>query len=347
MGMAAGESWAWINTDGFNGNAWRPERYVLPQNPSVNAAAGETARLDFTVHEFSAFVEGTCTLDGEPVEGLEIEAQLTPTGGVAIRTESMTDEDGHYRMGAEPGVVTNLSLPIFIFDYDVLTPAGGGYANIQVEDGDVLTGYDFTLARANVYAPVGGSLTYTDGAPAAGVYVAAVHSWPVRKNRFLITHTDQDGNFLFPYLGWGEWQIGVYLEGSEVTPPMRYYNLGTGDAVDDADFVLTIPSGVEPSEGTLPTRFTLHQNYPNPFNPVTEIRYNLPAGRSAYEVRIEIYNATGQRVKILSAGSQKPGRYSVTWDGTDNQGQYMSSGLYLYSIKAGRFVQTRKMLLLR
>ncbi|TVL95606.1 MAG: hypothetical protein CV087_24230, partial [Candidatus Brocadia sp. WS118] len=94
----------------------------------------------------------------------------------------------------------------------------------------------------------------------------------------------------------------------------------------------------------LPTEFEL-VNYPNPFNPTTTIRYTLPG---AAAVTLEIYTVTGQRVHTLVSRRQQPGEYSAVWDGRNNHGHAVSSGVYIYRLQAGdEYVQSRKMVLLR
>jgi hypothetical protein len=95
---------------------------------------------------------------------------------------------------------------------------------------------------------------------------------------------------------------------------------------------------------TLPTEFALEQNYPNPFNPSTTIEFALP---QAVDVSLKIFNIRGQLVKTLVSGNKAAGRYSLTWDGTDNFGNKVASGTYIYAIKAGNFVQNKKMILLK
>jgi hypothetical protein len=95
---------------------------------------------------------------------------------------------------------------------------------------------------------------------------------------------------------------------------------------------------------TLPVQYALLQNYPNPFNPTTSIRYELPKG--SY-VELVIYNVQGQVVRELVNGRQKAQRYVIAWDGKNEQGSSVASGIYFYRIKAGEFVNTKKMVLLR
>jgi hypothetical protein len=90
--------------------------------------------------------------------------------------------------------------------------------------------------------------------------------------------------------------------------------------------------------------FTLHQNYPNPFNPVTTLQYDLPEDAL---VSITIYDIMGRQISTLVSSQQNAGYKSIQWNATNNAGQPVSAGLYLYSIEAGQFRQTKKMVLLK
>jgi Right handed beta helix region/Secretion system C-terminal sorting domain len=95
-----------------------------------------------------------------------------------------------------------------------------------------------------------------------------------------------------------------------------------------------------PQEGTgLPAVFALDQNYPNPFNPSTTIEYGLP---HKSQVTLAVFNTLGQQVAVLQNGDQEVGYHEVRFDGSR-----FSSGVYLYRLKAGDFVQTRKLLLIK
>ena len=93
-----------------------------------------------------------------------------------------------------------------------------------------------------------------------------------------------------------------------------------------------------------PLSFRLHQNHPNPFNPVTTLRYDLPEDAV---VNITIYDMMGRVVSNLVSSQQRAGYKSVQWNATNNTGQPVSAGLYLYTIQAGDFRQTKKMVLLK
>jgi len=120
----------------------------------------------------------------------------------------------------------------------------------------------------------------------------------------------------------------------------------------DQDFTIVSEVGEFVFENTslsvndmvIPEVFALHQNYPNPFNPTTKIRYDLPETEF---VSITIYNVIGHKIKSLVSIKQEAGYRSIIWDATNDYGQPVSAGMYIYSIQAGEFRQTKKMVLLK
>jgi hypothetical protein len=100
----------------------------------------------------------------------------------------------------------------------------------------------------------------------------------------------------------------------------------------------------EQIDEVLPGSYRLSQNYPNPFNPRTHISYQLPQNG---HVTLAVYNVMGQRVRELLDWEQTAGEHVVTWDGLDDAGRPVASGIYFYQLVTGEFVQTRKMLLLK
>jgi subtilisin family serine protease len=94
----------------------------------------------------------------------------------------------------------------------------------------------------------------------------------------------------------------------------------------------------------IPERFALHDNYPNPFNPVTTIRYDLPHPSN---VRLDVFNVRGERVATLVDGRRPEGRHAVEWNGRASSGQSVAAGVYFYRLRAGEFMETRKMVLVK
>ncbi len=103
-------------------------------------------------------------------------------------------------------------------------------------------------------------------------------------------------------------------------------------------------SSVKNSTDEVPTSFELGANHPNPFNPSTTITYALP---HAVEVKLMIFDMLGRRVRTLVDQRQPAGRYAVTWDGRNEQGENVASGTFIYQLRAGSFVQNRKMAFVR
>ena len=98
------------------------------------------------------------------------------------------------------------------------------------------------------------------------------------------------------------------------------------------------------NNNALPEIFTLHQNYPNPFNPATNLDYEIPEDAM---VNITVFDMMGKVVRTLVNGQQSAGYKTLQWNATSNSGQPISAGLYIYTIRAGEFSKTRKMILLK
>jgi hypothetical protein len=110
-------------------------------------------------------------------------------------------------------------------------------------------------------------------------------------------------------------------------------------------------TAVEEEEQQLPFTFTLGQNYPNPFNPTTTIPFRV--GNTQWSVvrpihtTLIIYNILGQKIRTLLDDEKLQGNYQVIWDGKDDKGKEVSSGIYFYQLKAGDFSDSKKLLLIK
>jgi len=117
------------------------------------------------------------------------------------------------------------------------------------------------------------------------------------------------------------------------------YKIELRDSADFAGFV-----GVKDVPPLAPCEFSLAPNFPNPFNASTRITYTLPRTLS---VKVVIYNLMGQQVQTLVDGTQMAGKHTAVWRGKDALGHLVSSGVYFYRIKAGDYIESRKMVLLK
>jgi hypothetical protein len=126
-----------------------------------------------------------------------------------------------------------------------------------------------------------------------------------------------------------------------------YYKLAafdfSGNESNFTDEKSIMVTSVEEGNG-IPIEFALRQNHPNPFNSNTNITYNIS---TSGPIKLTIYDMLGKRVRTLADESQTPGSKSIYWDGTDDQGNTVASGIYFYRIVAGEFTETKKLLMLK
>jgi len=120
------------------------------------------------------------------------------------------------------------------------------------------------------------------------------------------------------------------------------------NAPDSVYSFVVMGVGIKDEDPTarLPRAFSLSQNYPNPFNPTTVIQYSIPEGQEGI-VSLSIYDLHGRIVNKLVDEEQAPGIHQVNWNGKDNNGIGVASGVYIYRLQAGDYTSTRKMVLVR
>ncbi|MGB3092781.1 MAG: Ig-like domain-containing protein, partial [Candidatus Zixiibacteriota bacterium] len=202
---------------------------------------------------------------------------------------------------------------------DVLDPNGGENLGIGSSH-DVLWSASDNLGVTKIvslyYSTDGGSswIPIDENEFNDGVFAWIIPDTPSAQCRVKVTAYDEAGN------------AGEDISNGDFT-------IGEADEVDDWT-----------DNPNAPVNFALLQSHPNPFNPACKIPYALAVG---CPVKLEIYNMLGQKVRILLEEYQTAGRKTVHWDGTDDQGKSMPAGLYFYRIRAGEFVDSKKMVLLR
>jgi hypothetical protein len=133
-------------------------------------------------------------------------------------------------------------------------------------------------------------------------------------------------------------------EGNFIYIAGRPYRFNAAASYTNYDFIIdnwmvTAPTGVEEDEQITPDKFALLQNYPNPFNPSTKITYNIPQRSN---VSLRIYDVLGKEIATLVNEQKEAGTYNIQFDASK-----LSSGVYIYSIQAGDFLESRKMVLMK
>ncbi|MDZ7291336.1 MAG: carboxypeptidase regulatory-like domain-containing protein [candidate division KSB1 bacterium] len=257
---------------------------------------------------------------------------------------TIADEFGRYKLvGLMPGKYVALACaPRYLCEFYDNAKTFSEAKPILVENGKVVDGIDFSLtpAQRGPYQLAGRVRYRGMNRGAENVVVQATEFGSVIGTAI----TDNDGNFTIEEVPAGEFNISA-------SGPTGYVEMagsvsvGNGRSVSNIELNMPeTPTAVDESMREVPTKFDLAQNYPNPFNPETSIKYQVPVRTN---VSLRIYNALGQEVRILVNGVKEPGIHTANWDGKDNNGRQLSTGIYLFRLEAGDFVMTRKMVLVK
>ena len=186
--------------------------------------------------------------------------------------------------------------------------------------------------------------------------------------------TDQDGEnlsyILHAKVGSSPWEeVNEYIDGTSIEPTYEQFLQAAFEAFPTvnavtAAFTMDVTDGIDTVrmddvpkviyirrydylstiDETVPATFALHENYPNPFNPTTTFRFDLP---EVSDVNVVIYNMLGQKVKTFNMNSISAGSHSIKWNATNELGDPVGAGVYLYQLQAKDFIKTRKMILLK
>jgi len=221
--------------------------------------------------------------------------------------------------------------------------------SVWVPVSDSVTGKNFTL---QVGGSISGHVYGDDAVPLSGATVTAFgffDQFPIERSKT----TPADGSYKIGGLSTGYYRVRAY-DGCKYI----YYNNKPSSNLADSVFV-TMPDSVININFSFPTtavededdqttrrpaEFELSQNYPNPFNPGTQIEYAL---KKTGHVTLYIYNVLGEKVKTLLDQDQPAGFYQINWDGKNDDGKLVSSGIYLYKLEVNGFSEAKKMLLLK
>ncbi|MBN1997588.1 T9SS type A sorting domain-containing protein, partial [candidate division KSB1 bacterium] len=324
-----------------------------------DAPTGVTARSD----QNSALVLWD-SQDFEYVKHINIYRSESPVGGYSLigsrskKTTSMTNPQlsagntYYYRVT----VVDTARVESFLSDAAVVTP--GSSFTMQSEDAD-LTG---TVWVDDNHPGFHGTAFTNFDASNSSVEFTHMPGFGGGERtlifRYALGNTSRTGSLIvngvpqsLTMQGTGDWtnwvidSVAVLLEsGYENT--IRFSVTGSDFGNLDEITIAAKPLAAVKSlqDSGIPVSYQLQQNYPNPFNPETTIRYSLPF---AEFVTLTVYDILGKKIKTLVNENKAPGRYQVIWDGKDENGLKVASGVYVYRLSAGKFVQSFKMLLIK
>jgi len=156
-------------------------------------------------------------------------------------------------------------------------------------------------------------------------------------------HTNVNGEYCFKAIFEGDYNVQPYKPNYRFEPTSIHYG-GLNSPQMDQNFAAFEETAVVQEPATdLPDHFELDQNFPNPFNSTTVIRYSIPRESM---ITIAIYNVLGQPVRTLISQKALAGTYSVRWDGTEDNGKLVPSGVYFYKLMTNGVIETKKMIML-
>jgi hypothetical protein len=233
--------------------------------------------------------------------------------------ESITDENGNYIFMDIWGTDCTISFKIGNNKYDI--------AFIKSNIGDTII--DFNVTSTWKEYEVKGQILQ-NGEPLIYRTVTLTAQFDFVCSGI----TDENGNYTFPYMR-EDYDYTLSFEIGDTKYDTTF--VLDGDKTLDFNIDAVLVNINEPEE--IPTIYSLSQNYPNPFNPTTKIQYSLP---EASYVRLSVYNGMGQEVMQLVNENQSAGKYII-----DFNAQNLPSGIYFYRLQTSKFVDTKKMLLLK
>ncbi len=242
---------------------------------------------------------------------------------------------------------------------DEVTVTGEVEENFGVTRIDEVSASDVTTAGVGAFEPVD---VTTGELNNSGANREAYESVLVRVSNVTVSNAFPDGGSNFGEFavddGSGEVRVddrasgfrgnldSLYTQDATIAmlTGFNYFSFGNYKMIPRDSGDVSTPTSIEDIIGAVPTEFDLEQNYPNPFNPTTDIRYTIA---KSGKYTLEVYNLLGQRVKVLADDFHATGRYQVRWDGVDNNGNKVGSGVYFYRVSGENVALTRKMILLK
>ena len=262
------------------------------------------------------------------------------------RYSTITDSLGNYSFShMYPGNYILLAIPErnyepTFFRYDGMQTLRWKDADsVVVNASGTVAGINFTVVADTDSGAdlVSGTVRDNSGNPVNGAFVFALDA-----NQQVSAYgiTDQNGNYTIAGLTPGSYSISTDKYGYTSTQTSTVSLDYNSNFTSSASFTMTPTdvTSINSNSGTI-QNYKLYQNYPNPFNPTTVIKYSVPI---ASRVTLKVYNILGSEVATLVNGEKAVGNYSVTFNGSN-----LASGIYFYQLKAGSFVQTKKLVLMK
>lgn len=370
-GLPTGEYLAFASLKGYHGRFYDGVERKADATPIKVEAGMETAGIDFQLPRFKTrFGTITGVVMEEPDSNSTVVA--TPIPGAFVLAVPLLPGPAHFDITDALG---NYQITRLIpGEYIVVAWAPGHLLEFYKEaqhwrdatpvmavSDQITDGIDFTLKaiergpyriRGRVRAKVRGSADAIAGKASSDASLEGLVVYAFNDEGLLGSAiTDEQGNFSIDEIPSGTYKIKVsgtgysdgYFGGADEQSAV---SLSVGDGQNAENVEVEIEQTVTGIDdgGVLPEEFVLEQNYPNPFNPETTIRFALPKNA---QVTLRVYNVLGQVVRTLVDKKLQAGVHELRWNGTQDNGAPVASGVYLLRLEAGNQVLVRPMLLMK
>ncbi|GAB4368273.1 MAG: hypothetical protein Kow0042_09350 [Calditrichia bacterium] len=356
----------------YNGIDWDENVKLLPSDGAAGDEFGSAAALDGHIAILGAPADDDSGTNSGAAYLFELSTQPAPVVKWEETFESQNPPPGWQVVDNDGSGSTLVYLDQIAFTSgDTVRSQAGQYfwhGNFNSANGSGLI--DEWLISPQIQGiQIGDSLFFWAGA-IGGTYHDSLKIHVSTTNSQINSFTYQIGYFKVdgPIGSWHKYGFDLSpFAGSNIYFAVNYYIRNGGPSglhsdnvwIDHFTLVFDPSVPILPDPGTAgeklsPDRFQLFTNYPNPFNPATNLRFQIPQrGRSDFPkgagayVKLQIFDLTGRKVQTLVNTELPPGTYTVQWEGTNDAGQPVASGVYVYRLQVGSYTAARKMLLLR
>ncbi len=266
---------------------------------------------------------------------VDIDDLSLATGNFDTATGAVSGAQPVFAKAAEMPMISNLDATFEIVNLPDMMKAGERYtAQVIVRNAADISAYDLTLGYSSAISVndiVKGSFISEES-----------HSFPIFEDGIARLENSVYGAYSFKGDGvLAEVSFTSNRDGAFTSDMLAITGLRVvGSSMIGEDIVISDAVSVD----AVPTEFTLKQNFPNPFNPTTTIAYSIP---SKSNVELKIYDVLGRHIATLNSGIQEAGNYSIVWNARDDSGNMVSNGMYFYTITAGQYKDSRRMLFLK
>jgi hypothetical protein len=356
-GLRTGDYYVFAAAEDFQPEFFENARHRGEATLVKVESPGETAGIDMyldPVENRRGTITGRITsdTDAEPLGGSVV---VAVSAKHRIPFITFSGPRGHYNLTGLPATSYYVFAwsPGYIGEFFDDAKRFKNAEPVAVEEGQITAGIDFGLEpvpRRGGYVIRGKIRARSDDRPLHGILVHARLDSDVEVSAV----TDFNGDYIIEGVPAGRYKIEAtgagytdsYFGGENIE---EANDVEVGNLQDAPEIVLSMGEDNITSVGSttadLPESYSLDQNFPNPFNPETTIKYQIA---EVSEVTLKVYNMIGQEVATLVRSQHTPGSYTVQWNGRDDFGRPVASGLYVFKLSAGeKFSTSRRMLLLK